>query len=282
MDLELPMMYYSGNKKLNLIVQQNKGQTMNKSVWLVLRVSFIILAVLTTVNCSHHKMLLSQPGTFFITNDEEQIKISDKHEVLIEWNNGSRDLVTSALIEEQIKSNVYGKVESLITVNIIEANDSLIRLGSRAWKYRDGIPSQYLEADSDIELVNINSTTILIPWRQIKNIYIYDRKYTWDDFFESPKMMLIGGAVGTAIFGGLSVEAAKSELDVLHGTTVSQEEIISAGLTGAVIGSIVYPIFTYFRISYAKETGEEIKNYSRKFRVNSPGSGCQIKIVQTE
>lgn len=229
--------------------------------------------------CSNYSLLLKNSGSFVLSNDNEKIEISNQQQILIEWFDNSQYFVTSALIQEYDKGKIYKKIETSITVNIVEVNSDFIRLSSPAWKTRNNLPLSYLEPSSDLRVIGSKKPTILIPWKQIRTIYLYDRKFTKDDFFDSPKYLLIGATTGAVIFMSSTIIDANSEIKDFGHTDTDEKDIISSGLTGALLGSIVYPIYKYFDISMGKATGENIKKYSKLYPVNQPGHGYEIKII---
>jgi hypothetical protein len=206
--------------------------------------------------------------------DNEKIEISDKQEILVEWVDNNQHFITSAMFQKSDKSMISKKIETPITVKIVEVNDDVIRLGSHAWKTREDLPPKYLELGSELNIIGSKNPTLLFPWKQIQTIYIYDRKFTKDDLFDSPKYILIGAAGGAAIM----ISNLISDVYDGGGTAFDENRIISSGLTGALLGAIVYPIYTYFDISFGIGTGENIKEHSKMYPINQFGLDYKIEI----
>ena len=233
-----------------------------------------ILPLLLIVGCSNYRLLLNSPDSFVLLKDNEKIEISDKHEIFVEWVDNNQHFITSAMFQKSDKSMINKKIETPVTVNIVEVNDDVIRLGSHAWKTRKDLPPKYLELGSELNIIGSKKPTILFPWKQIQTIYIYDRKFTKDDLFDSPKYILIGAAGGAAIM----ISNLISDVYDGGGTAFDESHIISSGLTGALLGAIVYPIYTYFDISFGIGTGENIKEHSKMYPINQFGLGYKIEI----
>ena len=234
----------------------------------------IILPLLLIVGCSNYRLLLNSPDSFVLLKDNEKIEISDKQEILVEWVDNNQHFITSAMFQKSDKSMISKKIETPITVNIVEVNDDVIRLGSHAWKTREDLPPKYLELGSELNIIGSKNPSLLFPWKQIQTIYIYDRKFTKDDLFDSPKYILIGAAGGAAIM----ISNLISDVYDGGGTAFDENRIISSGLTGALLGAIVYPIYTYFDISFGIGTGENIKEHSKMYPINQFGLDYKIEI----
>ena len=238
------------------------------------KILLIILPILLIVGCSNYRLLLNSPDSFVLLKDNEKIEISDKHEIFVEWVDNNQHFITSAMFQKSDKSMINKKIETPVTVNIVEVNDDVIRLGSHAWKTRKDLPPKYLELGSELNIIGSKKPTLLFPWKQIRTIYIYDRKFTKDDLFDSPKYILIGAAGGAAIM----ISNLISDVYDGGGTAFDENRIISSGLTGALLGAIVYPIYTYFDISFGIGTGENIKEHSKMYPINQFGLDYKIEI----
>ena len=238
------------------------------------KILLIILPILLIVGCSNYRLLLNSPDSFVLLKDNEKIEISDKHEIFVEWVDNNQHFITSAMFQKSDKSMINKKIETPVTVNIVEVNDDVIRLGSHAWKTRKDLPPKYLELGSELNIIGSKKPTILFPWKQIQTIYIYDRKFTKNDLFDSPKYILIGAAGGAAIM----ISNFISDVNYGGGTDFDESRIISSGLTGALLGSIVYPIYKYFDISFGMGTGKNIKEYSKMYPINQFGLDYKIEI----
>ena len=237
-----------------------------------------ILPLLLIVGCSNYRLLLNSPDSFVLLKDNEKIEISDKQEILVEWVDNNQHFITSAMFQKSDKSMISKRIETPITVNIVEVNDDVIRLGSHAWKTREDLPPKYLELGSELNIIGSKKPTLLFPWKQIRTIYIYDRKFTKDDLFDSPKYILIGAATGAAMLTSKLISDAYSDKRELGYTDFDESRIISSGLTGALLGAIVYPIYTYFDISFGIGTGENIKEHSKMYPINQIGLDYKIEI----
>ena len=116
---------------------------------------------------------------------------------------------------------------------------------------------------------------LIFPW----NILLTkDIKFTKDDLFDSPKYILIGAATGAAMLTSNLISDAYSDKRELGYTDFDESRIISSGLTGALLGAIVYPIYTYFDISFGIGTGENIKEHSKMYPINQIGLDYKIEI----
>ena len=238
------------------------------------KILLIILPILLIVGCSNYRLLLNSPDSFVLLKDNKKIEIANKQEILVEWVDNNQHFITSAMFQKSDKSMISNKIETPITVNIVEVNDDVIRLGSHAWKTREDLPPKYLELGSELNIIGSKNPSLLFPWKQIQTIYIYDRKFTKDDFINSPKYILIGAATGAAMLTSNLISDAYDE----GGTDFDESRIISSGLTGALLGSIVYPIYKYFDISFGMGTGENIKVHSKMYPINQFGLGYKIEI----
>ena len=107
------------------------------------------------------------------------------------------------------------------------------------------------------------------------HIYIYDRKFTKDDLFDSPKYILIGAAGGAAML----ISNLISDVNDEGKTDFDESHIISSGITGAILGAIVYPIYKYIDISSGMGTGKNIKEHSKRYPINQFGLDYKIEII---
>ncbi len=226
--------------------------------------------------CSHApKLILPDSGPVIIQSDNDSVVVRENQQLFIEWNSHGSILQTRARAKN---CEDVCPEDPPVTVTIIEANDSLIRVGSHVWKTRVDMPESYLEPESEIEIMGSENPTLFIPLNQVTNISIYDRKFTREDLFESPRLMLIWAGAGAIAGAASTIQRAEDELENTDKSTVKTEEIILSGLSGAVFGALVVPINTYFKIAFDKGLGEEIQIHSKKYTVNSPGVAHRLVI----
>ncbi|MBL7075463.1 hypothetical protein ISS37_09530 [candidate division KSB1 bacterium] len=239
--------------------------------------NILIFAVLF-IGCSHQQIILYNTGILVLSNKYEKVEISKKHQLFIKWKDNDRNYSTNALIQE-CKGGICRYVETPVTANIVEINNDFIRLRSHAWKKFNNLPENYRDPNNDVRIISNKKPTIIIPIANVEAIYLYNRKFTKDDLFKTPKFIFIGAGIGAAIFASITIENAIDEKENFGISDLKAGDILPTALTGALFGSIVYPIYKYFDISFGKGIGEKILLHSKFYPVNQLGSGYIIEVI---
>lgn len=242
--------------------------------------TFSLIAVIASLfDCSHSTTrLFNNPGKLVIRNDHESIIVGDEQQFLVEWESQGRKMISSM---RDVQCEEESTSDKWVTVTVIESNDSLIRIGSSAWKSWADLPAAYLDPEMEVDVKGSEWPTLLIPLHQIVSISIYERKYTRKDFFASPKLMLVGAAAGALSSAATLISIAENEFELTTSSTVSSGDIILTSGVGALIGAVAFPIYTYFKITSKVGIGEDIGEFSSRYPVKGISASHEIAIIQT-
>ena len=254
----------------------------NNYKYKIFSINSLVLLIGLNIGCYNNKLLSENSNALILSNKNEKIIISKNKYIIVEWFDDNQNFNTSAKLKNLNKNKIHTVEEQLVTVNIKEIKNDYICLRSHAWRSRENLPSKYSEFGPDSYINGFKKPSIIIPLNQIQCIYIYDRKYTIKDLFNTPKYILLGAVSGRLIFGSNIIKNTISKEQEYGKTNINVINIISSSFTGALLGSIIYPIYKYFDISFGYEVGEKIKKHTSMYLINQSISGYKIELDKTQ
>lgn len=170
-----------------------------------------------------------------------------------------------------------------VTAQIVEVNDSQIRLRSHAWKGWENIPESYVKTGNSIEVVDDPHLTVIIPLDKIQYIYRYEQRLTKNDLRPLPWAIATGAASGAFYFVLWGLEGvAESETGGTGFESEAGQFFVIYTAVGALVGAVITPLYIVLKTVYGHPLDDEIINHSSVFPVNRANYGYQMQIAPLE
>jgi len=198
---------------------------------------------LLAAGCASPRRVLVNPGDLYLTRGAERIHVSPDSPLVIEWEANGVRYSTADL------GSASGQP---VLVRLVEANERVIRVKSKAWEGMDDIPVSVRDR-SGIRVTaqsgRYKHPTAAIPVDSIATIGVYDLLPRLER--TGPRDVLYG--IGAGATGAMVSCATDPPLFPDQDEGV---EVLAGTVIVGVAGGIVYPVWRMFRPKYRQEPVE--------------------------